>query len=137
MENLIITINANTRKVKLSKLFLGINGENLQGKIIVDFSDQFIDGNSVFEMQRSDGKSSITMTKVTDHYEADIISSLLAKAEKIKCQIRIDGSNDAIFKSEEFEINILQAINAGEAPLQPLPLWAEAELIEINSGNGV
>lgn len=137
MKDLIVTINTNTRKVKLSKHFLGINGENLQGKIIVDFSDQFIDGDAIFEIERSDGKFSFTMTKISEHYEVDIISSLLTKSEKVKCQIRIDGSNDEIFKSEEFEMNVFKAINADETPQQPLPPWAEAELIAINSGVGV
>lgn len=137
MKNVIVTINANTRKVNLSKYFLGVNNENLQEKIIVDFSDQVINGDATFEMQRSDGKFSIPLTKITDHYETDIISSMLAKAEKITCQIVILGSNSKEFKSEEFEITILNAINASDSPLQPLPYWAEAELIKINSGTGV
>ena len=117
MKDLIVTINANSRKPKLTKNFLGINGENLQGNIIIDFEDEFIDGICYLEVNDGNEKYFITMEKVETHYILPIKSSLLKTVGKLPCQIRISSAVNedvSVFKSEVFEIPVLEAINAVE-----------------------
>ncbi len=140
MRDLIITINANTRKIKNSKNFLGINGENLNGNLIVDFEDEFIDGFAYLEVFDGSQKYLLTMEKVEDHYVLPILSSLLATVGDLQCQIRINSQFDAnsvsIFKSEKFELPVLEAINATETMPEQYPTWIEeADLKILNIQN--
>lgn len=143
MKYLIVTINANTRKPKLTKNFLGINGENLQGNIIVDFEDEFIDGTCYLEVDDGNEKYLITMEKVESHYILPIKSSLLKTVGKLSCQIRISSSVNedvSIFKSEVFEILVLEAINAAETIPEQYPTFvdeitARVENLEDNKQN--
>lgn len=129
MKDVIFTINANTRKVTKTKDFIGINGENLQGNIIVDFADEFIDGYAYLEVDFGTTKGFIGMTKVDSHYVLPIQNSLLAVVGKIYCQIRIDVAIDAntmsVFKSEIFDIPVLEAINAQGTVPEEYPTWVE------------
>lgn len=129
MKDVIFTVNANTRKVVKTKDFIGINGENLQGNIIVDFSDEFIDGYGYLEVDFGTSKGFLNMTKVDQHYVLPILSSLLTVVGKIYCQVRInvpvDADTMAVFKSEKFEIPVLEAINAEGTIPEDYPTWVE------------
>ena len=140
MKDLIITINANTRKIKNSKNFLGINGENLNGNFIVDFEDEFIDGFAYLEVFDGSQKYLLTMEKVEDHYVLPILSSLLATVGDLQCQVRINSQFDAnsvsVFKSEIFKLSVLEAINATETIPEEYPTWIEeADLKILNIQN--
>lgn len=145
MKDLIVTINANSRKPKLTKNFLGINGENLQGNIIIDFEDEFIDGICYLEVNDGNEKYFITMEKVETHYILPIKSSLLRTVGKLPCQIRISSAVDedvSIFKSEVFEIPVLEAINAVEIIPDQYPTFvyeitARVEDLEENKQNKI
>lgn len=116
MKDLIITINVNTRKASTSKGFVGINGEHLNGNIVVDFIGEFIDGAGFLEIDNGENKYIIGMTKDGEHYSVPIRSSLLTKTTKLKLQFRahiaIDQDTTRIFKSEIIELPVLEAINA-------------------------
>lgn len=116
MKDLIISINANTRKASTSKGFVGINGEHLNGNIVVDFIGEFIDGAGFLEIDNGENKYIIGMTKDGEHYSVPIRSSLLTKTTKLKLQFRahisIDEDTTRIFKSEIIELPVLEAINA-------------------------
>lgn len=128
MKDVIFTINANTRKVAKTKDFIGINGEHLQNNIIVDFSDEFINGYGYLEVDNGT-KYLLTMTKVDNHYVLPIRSSLLAVVGKLYCQVRVDvpvdASTMAVFKSEIFDIPVLEALNAEGTIPEDYPTWVE------------
>ena len=100
----------------LDKTILGINGENLQGKIIFNF-EKFIDGVAWLEIEKETGeKGYIQMTKENETYTLEIKSSLLNQAGYIYMQLRITQDENvngiAVFKSKKFYVEVLNAINA-------------------------
>lgn len=95
---------------------LGIDGENLQGKIIFYFKE-FKDGVAWLEFEKEDGtKKCIQMNKVGETYELEIKSSLLSDTSIIYLQLRITENENKngtpIFKSNKFYMNVLSSINA-------------------------
>lgn len=95
---------------------LGIDGENLQGKIIFYFKE-FKDGVAWLEFEKENGtKKCIQMNKVGETYELDIKSSLLSDTSIIYLQLRITENEDVngipVFKSNKFYMNVLSSINA-------------------------
>jgi hypothetical protein len=102
--------------VILDKTVLGINGENLKGKIIFNF-EEFIDGVAWLEIEKENGeKGYIQMTKENETYTLEIKSSLLSQAGYIYMQLRITQDENvngiAVFKSKKFYVEVLNAINA-------------------------
>ena len=102
--------------VILDKTVLGINGENLQGKIIFNF-EEFIDGVAWLEIEKETGeKGYIQMTKENETYTLEIKSSLLNQAGYLYMQLRITQDENvngiAVFKSKKFYVEVLNAINA-------------------------
>ena len=136
MKDLIITINANTRNTLFTRNFIGVNGEYLDGYIKVDFQDEFIDGIATFEFERSDGKYYIEMEKGDDDfYYLQIKSSLLSKAEKLKCQIRVDQAGEEVFKCRRFPLYVLTAVNSATTIPEDYGDWlshANQKLLEID-----
>lgn len=100
----------------LDKTILGINGENLQGKIIFNF-EKFVDGVAWLEIEKENGeKGYIQMTKENETYTLEIKSSLLNQAGYIYMQLRITQDENVngipVFKSKKFYVEVLNAINA-------------------------
>lgn len=122
----------------LDKTILGINGENLQGKIIFNF-EKFIDGVAWLEIEKENGeKGYIQMTKENETYTLEIKSSLLNQAGYIYMQLRITQDENVngipVFKSKKFYVEVLNAINATATTLT-LPdtiKWLETPTIESN-----
>lgn len=100
----------------LDKTVLGINGENLRGKIIFNF-EKFIDGVAWLEIEKENReKGYIQMTKENETYTLEIKSSLLNQAGYIYMQLRITQDENVngipVFKSKKFYVEVLNAINA-------------------------
>jgi hypothetical protein len=147
MKDLIITINADTRKVKFNRDFIGLNGENLQGNIVVDFENKadFVDGSASFEVEQNGNKYTIGMTKDATNkvYTVPIKSSLLKYACTMKCQVAITQGETAegipVFKCEIFNLPCYEAINAIENIPEQYPSWCEqveARLADLEKGTG-
>lgn len=145
MNDLIITICRDTRKVKLNRGFIGLNGENLQGNIIVDFTDiaDFVDGTAYLEVNQKGEKYFIEMQKnaADKTYSLPIKSSLLRYSGNTPYQVKIEQTETEngvpVFKSEVFQVPCLEAINATETiPEQyPTRFVTKEELAE-NLANG-
>ena len=127
MNDLIITIDRDTRKVKLNRGFIGFNGENLQGNIIADFTNktEFVDGTAYFEVVQNGNKYTLEMEQDATNkiYSLPIKSSLLRYAGNLSCQVVIQQEETAngipVFKSEVFQVPCLEAVNAtGTIPEQ-------------------
>lgn len=120
MKNIFATINNNTRQVKLSRTILGVKGENLQGNIVVDFEQEFVDGYCYLMYQAPNGdKGYITMEQDRNKriYTIPIKSCLLQEVGNVELQVKItEESVDGIpiFKSDKFIAQVKDSINAEE-----------------------
>lgn len=107
---------ADNSMVHFDDKVLGIDGENLQGKIIFYF-ENFKNGVAWLEFEKEDGtKKYIPMDKVNETYEVEIKPSLLSDTSIIYLQLRITEDENEngipVFKSKKFYMNILDSINA-------------------------
>lgn len=108
---------------------LGINYENLQGKLVFKFIDEFVDGIAYLEFERKFEKGLIPMNKVGETYEIEIKSSLLKEMGNIDLQLRIT-QNDVpngipVYKSKVFTLEVLDAINATSEIPDDYPEWID------------
>ena len=115
MKDKIIKV-ADNSMVYFDDKVLGIDGENLQGKIIFYF-ENFKNGVAWLEFEKEDGtKKYIPMNKVNETYEVEIKPSLLSDTSIIYLQLRITEDENEngipVFKSNKFYMNILSSINA-------------------------
>lgn len=138
-KDIIITANSKTSRVDLPTSRLGLNGENLQGNIIVKFSDEFVNGNAILEIQRDNEKYYLTMQKENESYYLPILSSLLTNPTTIIMQVRItEGTSITdipIWKSNKFYLKVEESINAEITIPEEYPEWidiANAKLNEID-----
>lgn len=107
---------ADNSMVYFNDKVLGIDGENLQGKIIFYF-ENFKNGVAWLEFEKEDGtKKYIPMNKENETYEVEIKPSLLSDTSIIYLQLRITEDENEngipVFKSKKFYMNILDSINA-------------------------
>lgn len=108
---------------------LGINYENLQGRLIFDFEDFVVEGTGYLEFERDGEKGLIPLTYENEQYYLEIKSSLLKKEGIIKLQLRITedkiDNEIPVFKSEVFELEVKEAINATSEIPDEYPEWID------------
>ena len=135
-KDIIITANSKTSRVDLPTSRLGLNGENLQGNIIVKFSDEFVNGNAILEIQRDNEKYYLTMQKENESYYLPILSSLLTNPTTIIMQIRItEGTSITdipIWKSNKFYLKVEESINAEITIPEEYPEWIDIANSKLN-----
>lgn len=139
-KNIIITVDAESRQVQTNTAILGVVGENLQGEFIVDFNgDGFIDGSCFLELKIGKQKGYVALTKENSTYKAPIKSGITQTAGVYEAQVRITSvavdDDTPIFKSDTFELQVLESINAVDEIPDEYPEWidiANAKLAEID-----
>ena len=108
---------------------LGINYENIQGKLVFEFVDEFVDGTAYLEFERKFEKGLIPMNKVGKTYEIEIKSSLLKEMGNIELQLRITQdevpNGIPVYKSKVFTLEVLEAINATSEIPDEYPEWID------------
>lgn len=108
---------------------IGINYENLQGKLVFEFVDEFVDGTAYLEFKRKFEKGLIPMNKVGKTYEIEIKSSLLKEIGNIELQLRITQdevpNGIPVYKSKVFTLEVLDAINATSEIPDEYPEWID------------
>ncbi len=142
-KDIIISINAANGVIYKSAEALGINGENIEGQIIVEFfNGDFVDGAASIEIERGSDKGIIAMTKnaETKTYRLPIKSSLLSTVGEIKAQVTITqtkrGTEIPVFKSKIFTLTVGEAINATATIPEEYPTWiqtANAKIAEMDA----
>ena len=136
-----IKISRNSRRVYLSDERLGMEGENLQGNIIFEFVDEFVDGVARLEYTIGEENNYIMLTKVDNKYLIPI-KSVLTQRGRIYMQLVITEQEEdegiPIFKSNKFYITVNSSINADiEAP-EGYETWidiANSKILEIDDTN--
>ena len=134
-QDILIKVNSSNGRVELPTARLGINGENLQGNIIVDFIDEFVDGTAILEIKRNSEKYYLTMTKENSKYKLPILSSLLTEVCTINFQIRITvgtGNDIPVWKSNIFFLKVEEAINATTTIPEEYATWIDVANEKLN-----
>ncbi len=146
-KDIIISINAGNGVVYKSAEALGINGENINGQIIVEFfNGDFVDGSGNLEIEKADGTKgyfAMTKDKETKTYRLDICSGLLDVTGKINCQVHITqtkkGGEIPVFKSVIFGLDVIAAIGATAEIQADRPDWCDtvdSRLEALENGGG-
>lgn len=139
-KNIIITVNAKTKAVRVDTKIVGVVGENLQGNFIVEFDgDEIIAGAGFLEIESGGEKGYIELTPSGKTYTAPIKSGITKYNGRIDAQVRItqaevDGEIP-VFKSDTFTFSMLESINAIEEITDEYPEWidiANSKLAEID-----
>jgi len=135
-----IILNKETRKPVNGDLFeLGVDGENLQEKIVFKFEDTFVDGQARVEIELQDEtKTYILIDKVDESYELPIKSVITKEGLNHIELVITQGTNDneiPIFKSEKIPFIIKSSINAVEEAPEGYQQWIDIANAKINEMN--
>ena len=133
----IIKVNKRTRDVEKSTSSLGIENENLQGNLIFEFRDEFVDGTARIEYSDGKIKSYILAEKINKSYVIPIKSTLTKNSGQLSMQLVItEGSDEeeiSIFKSKIFNLSIYKSINADSEAPDEYESWLDIANTKLNS----
>lgn len=134
-----ITINNLTKKVVMKKedRFLGVKGENKYETLKFIFEDNFLDGEGILEIQKPNSqKEYIILEKEEDCYLLEVKNSLLNFEGEIIMQLVVRMADNKVFKSVEFSMQVLKAIEATTEIPDEYETWDStlaAKILEIDS----
>lgn len=134
-QDILIKANSKNGRVELPTARLGINGENLQGNIIIEFIDEFVNGSAVLELKRKNEKYYLVMNKENNKYTLPILSSLLTETGVIDFQLRITvgtGENVPVWKSNIFYLKVEEAINSTTTIPEEYESWIDIANEKLN-----
>ena len=128
MKEILINVSKETRMVDLNKSVIGNDGENLQGKLVFTFVDEFVDGQARLEYEIKDEKNYIVLEKQKNSYTTPV-KNVITKEGQIDMQLVItEGTSEEeipVFKSNKFYLHCNSAINAVEEAPEGVDLWIE------------
>lgn len=134
-----IKINNLTHKVIMKKedRFVGIKGENKYETLKFTFEDEFLNGEGILEIQKPNSqKEYIILEKEEDCYLLEIKNSLLNVEGEITMQLVVRLTDNRVFKSVEFTMQVLKAIEATTEIPDEYETWDStlaAKILEIDS----
>lgn len=134
-----IKINNLTHKVIMKKedRFLGVRGENKFETLKFTFEDDFLDGEGILEIQKPNSqKEYIILDKEEDCYLLEVKNSLLTLEGEITMQLVVRLTDNRVFKSVEFTMQVLKAIEATTEIPDEYETWDStlaAKILEIDS----
>lgn len=134
-----IKINNLTHKVIMKKedRFIGIKGENKYETLKFTFEDEFLNGEGILEIQKPNSqKEYIILEKEEDCYLLEIKNSLLTLEGEITMQLVVRLTDNKVFKSVEFTMQVLKAIEATTEIPDEYETWDStlaAKILEIDS----
>lgn len=131
----LITINSKTSKVFIDNFVLGVDNENLQGNLIFNFDDEFVDGTARLEIEINGTKSYTMLTKEEETYTLPI-KSFLTKKGKVNMQLVITEGEDPeeipVFKSNIFWLIVNSSINAEIEQPEEYAQWIDVANEKLN-----
>lgn len=134
-----IKINNLTHKVIMKKedRFIGIKGENKYETLKLTFEDEFLNGEGILEIQKPNSqKEYIILEKEEDCYLLEVKNSLLTLEGEITMQLVVRLTDNKVFKSVEFTMQVLKAIEATTEIPDEYETWDStlaAKILEIDS----
>ena len=135
MKEILINVSKETRMVDLNKSVIGNDGENLQGKLIFSFIDEFVNGQARLEYEIKGKKNYVVLNKENNTYTIPV-KNVITKEGQIDMQLVITEGTDEeeipVFKSNKFYLFCNSSINAvNEAP-DGYELWMDLANIKLN-----
>ena len=131
-----IIISNKTKEVKRGRKYIGVVGENGYETLRFVF-DEFLDGIGILEVQKSNSeKEYIVLEKQEDCYLLEVKNSLLTLEGEITMQLVVRMPNNKVFKSAEFVMNVLKAIEATTEIPDEYETWdstISSKIIEIDN----
>lgn len=133
-----IIINNLTHKVIMKKedRLLGVKGENKFETLKFIFEDIFLNGEGILEIQKPNAqKEYIILEKEEDCYLLEVKNSLLNVEGEITMQLVVRTTDNRVFKSVEFTMQVLKAIEATEEIPDEYKTWdaiLAEKILEIN-----
>jgi hypothetical protein len=135
MKEILINVSRETRMVDLNKSVIGNDGENLQGKLIFTFIDEFVDGQARLEYEVNGNKNYIVLDKENETYTIPV-KNVITKKGQIDMQLVVtEGTNEEnvpIFKSNMFYLFCNSSINAVTEAPDGYELWIEQANAKLN-----
>lgn len=121
--------------VDLNKSVIGNDGENLQGKLVFTFVDEFVNGQARLEYEIKGNKNYVVLDKENGTYTIPV-KNVITKEGQIDMQLVITEGTDEeeipVFKSNKFYLFCNSSINAvNEAP-EGYKLWIERANVKLN-----
>ena len=128
MKEILINVSKETRMVDLNKSVIGNDGENLQGKLVFSFIDEFVEGQARLEYEIKGNKNYVILDKENNVYTIPV-KNIITKEGQIDMQLVITEVTDEeeipVFKSNKFYLFCNSSINAvNEAP-DGYEVWIE------------
>lgn len=135
MKEILINVSKETRMVDLNKSVIGNDGENLQGKLIFSFIDEFVNGQARLEYEIKGSKNYVVLDKENNTYTIPV-KNVITKEGQIDMQLVITEGTDEeeipVFKSNKFYLFCNSSINAvNEAP-DGYELWMDLANVKLN-----
>lgn len=137
MEDIKVKINREKREVDPKQIFIGADGENLQGNIIFSFEDEFVQGQARLDIEFRDGnKGQITELKQVGETYVLPIKSEITKYSGCIAQLVIDEGTDEnsipIFKSLYVGLIVAESINATTEVPERYTEWIDSANAKLN-----
>ena len=135
MKEILINVSKETRMVDLNKSVIGNDGENLQGKLIFTFIDEFVNGQARLEYEIKGNKNYIVLDKENDTYTIPV-KNVITKEGQIDMQLVITEGTDEeeipVFKSNKFYLFCNSSVNAVDEAPDGYKLWIEQANAKLN-----
>ena len=135
LKEILIKVSKETRMVDLKKNFIGNDGENLQGRLVFSFIDEFVDGQARLEYNIQGEKNYVILDKENETYTIPV-KNVITKEGQIDMQLviteRTNGEEIPVFKSNKFYLFCNASINAVQEAPDGYELWIEQANVLLN-----
>ena len=115
---------------------IGVDGENLQEKLVFKFYDGFVNGQARAEILLQDGtKNYVTLNKVDESYELPIKSTITKKGLNYIELVITEGTSDEdipVFKSEKIPVYVSESIDAIQEAPEGYDEWIDVANAKLN-----
>lgn len=135
MSDIIVRIHRETRTATLKNDILGNDSENLQGNIVFQFVDSYVEGQARLEYRNGVEKKYIILLKKDEEYYCPITAAI-TKNGKTDMQLVIsqgtEEENVPVFKSNVFSVICNASINAEIEKPAELDEWMDVANSKLN-----
>ena len=121
-----ITISKNKKKVlHRDRRLLGMRGENLQDTLLFCLDEDIV-GSGILEVKFPDeNKDFVELERVEEGYQLEVKSILLDQVGYVEFQLRILQNKVEVFKSDIFEMEVKDSLNAIYEEPEEYPTWID------------
>ena len=116
MKDIMISVDLRNSEVTVNTPILGVKGENLQSRFVIDFIEGAPYGTATLEYKKVSGKKgSLALSKDGKVYIGTVPNTMTDEAPTIKCQLKVVSDPTVtwspIFKSKVFTLAVLDCVD--------------------------